>query len=80
MKIKSFVVAGDAAHKDLGALVEDRVNAFLAANPNAKEVVVDVKPDLSTTFGKALVVVSYEGKLAETAKTEKPAEKPGPAN
>ena len=73
MKIKCFAVAGDAANKDLGALVEKRVNAFLAENPKLGNVSVDVRPDLSTSFGKAIITVSYDGELTDKSKTPKAA-------
>ena len=65
VKIKSFDVSCDAANRDLGALVDKRVNGFLAENPKIGEATVDVRPDLTLGYGRALVVVSYNGTLSD---------------
>lgn len=68
MKAESFLVIGDAANKDLGKLVKEKLNAFLEANPELTpentNVVVD--SDLSTTYGKALVVVTTSARFGNT--------------
>jgi hypothetical protein len=65
-QVKSFVVLGDSLRRDLSVNVDATVNTWLKANPKIEEVEVSVDADLSTTYGKAFVVVKYSDPKPET--------------
>lgn len=70
MQVKCLLVQANSKDKDLAALVEKTVNQALS-DVDGKDVVVDVKPDLTGVLGKALVTISFLKEKAAEKVTEK---------
>ncbi len=58
IKVKTFVVAGDSAHRDIGELVQKRVNDVLSSMTKVSKISFDT--DLSTAYGKVFVAIQYQ--------------------
>jgi len=69
MKAKSFKIIGDAAHRDVGLLFENQINAWFQANPQVevKDLQVSYTPQVHG-YGEALVVILYEVELGDVRK------------
>lgn len=61
-QIESFKVEGTQT-KDMGSQIKSVVNPFLAAHPEA--TIESVNVDMSGSFHKALVIVSYDAPPAK---------------
>ena len=61
MKAKAIVALGDSVHRELGVLVEEKLNGFLQSHPGAEIKNLQVDADLTTVYGKALIVILYAG-------------------
>lgn len=57
-KVKTFIVTGDSAHRDVAELVQKRVNDELKSTKKVTDV--SFQADLSTVYGKVFVAIRYQ--------------------
>lgn len=60
MKAKVILAQADSKHRDVGQVVEEKLNEFLkAGDVDVRQV--QISTDLTSVYGKALIVVLFEG-------------------
>lgn len=68
MQIKSFFIESNPKDKSLAELQDKIVNEWLVKRPDIRNVRISVSADLAGSFGKSVVILSYEGQESKGAK------------